>query len=389
MSIKFLERHELKPLIAIVMGTRPGIIKLSPIVRALQTSGINYAILHTGQHYSYNMDALFFQELGLPTPAYRVETTKNTLLHGAQTAEMLKGLEDILVDLKPKIVVVGGDANTNLAGALAARKLGIIVAHVEAGLRSGDWRMPEEHNRIIIDHISEYLFAPTEIAKENLIKDNVRGVIYVTGNPIVDAVMENLSIARSRSTILQSLGLRPQSYVLATIHREENVDSKNIVEEILDSLVEVMKELDLPVILPVHPRTRNRLNDYGLLNKVSSHSSLVLIDPVGYLDFLVLLSQAKIVLTDSGGVQEEACILRIPCVTLRENTERPETVEVGANIVAGTDKNRVLRAVREMLSRPPTWLNPFGDGHAAERIAKILADALVSPNPLLAQSNLR
>jgi len=378
MAIKVLKETELTNTIAIVVGTRPGIIKLSPVIRALEKKGVNYFIVHTGQHYSYNMDKQFFEELELPEPQYKNDVVKKATLHGGQTAEMIKGLEKAFLEAKPKIVVVGGDANTNLAGALAARKLGIRVAHVEAGLRSDDWRMPEEHNRVMIDHISEYLFPPTEKAKQNLIEDNVKGKIEITGNTIVDAVYQNLKLANKKSQILDVLNLSPREYFLVTSHREENVDSKATLEEIIESLHVVHNRYDLPVVFPIHPRTRKRLQEFDLEKKAKLIRGLKLIEPLGYLDFLRLLAEAKLVLTDSGGIQEEACILRVPCVTLRENTERPETVDVGANLVAGTTPDKIVAAVQQMLSRERRWVNPFGDGRARERIADFLNERLCS-----------
>ena len=376
MTIKVLKETELTNRIAIVVGTRPGIIKLSPVIRALEKKGVNYFIVHTGQHYSYNMDRQFFEELELPEPKCKNETVKKATLHGEQTAEMIKGLEKAFLEARPRIVVVGGDANTNLAGALAARKLGLRVAHVEAGLRSDDWRMPEEHNRVMIDHISEYLFPPTERAKQNLIDDNVKGEIELTGNTIVDAVHQNLKLASRKSEILDILSLSPGGYFLVTSHREENVDSKAILEGIIESLHMIHNQYNLPIIFPIHPRTRKRLQEFGLEKKAESIKGLRLIEPLGYLDFLLLLSKTKLVLTDSGGIQEEACILRVPCVTLRESTERPETVDVGANLVAGTTPPRVVSAVEQMLRMEKDWENPFGDGRAGERIASFLVTRL-------------
>lgn len=372
MAVKTLHEAELTDKIAVVVGTRPGIIKLSPVIRALERQNVDYFIVHTGQHYSYNMDRQFFEELELPEPLYKNDVVKKATLHGEQTAEMLKGLERAFLEARPRIVIVGGDANTNLAGALAARKLGIRVAHVEAGLRSDDWRMPEEHNRVIIDHISEYLFPPTEKARQNLLEDNVKGEIFVTGNTIVDAVNQNLKLAQKKSSVLDSLGVAGNDFFLITAHREENVDSKGFLENILESFRILQDKHGLPMIFPIHPRTSKRLREFHLDRSVESIEGLRLIEPIGYLDFLLLLFNARLVLTDSGGIQEEACILQVPCVTLRESTERPETVEVSANIVAGTDPDRIVAAVGEMLSRERCWENPFGDGRAGERIAGFL-----------------
>jgi UDP-N-acetylglucosamine 2-epimerase (non-hydrolysing) len=369
---KILTDSDLTDSIAVVVGTRPGIIKLSPVIRALEALKIDNFVAHSGQHYSYNMDKQFFIDLELPQPKYHKEEVKETELHGAQTAAMLKGLEETFIEFRPKVVVVGGDANTNLAGALAARKLGIKVAHVEAGLRSNDWNMPEEHNRIMIDHISEYLFAPTEHAKRNLIEDNVKGNIVVTGNTIVDAVYQNLKISQRKSNILNDLKLRSGEYLLVSTHREENVDSKKILTDILTGLEKVILRLKKEIIFPIHPRTLKNLREFSLANKAYTIDGLRIIDPLGYLDFLVLLANAQLVLTDSGGIQEESCILQIPCVTLRNNTERPETIEVGANIIAGTAPDSIIHSVEDALTWKRSWENPFGDGNAGKRIVERL-----------------
>lgn len=374
MNVKILYKTELLPKLAVVVGTRPGIIKFSPVIRALQAAQIDFFLIHTGQHYSYNMDRHFFEILQLPDPLHTNDQVRNLQYHGEQTAEMIRGVERALLAERPRAVIVGGDANTNLAGALAGRKLGIQVAHLEAGLRSHDWRMPEEHNRVMIDHISEYLFAPTEGARQNLLEDRAKGKIWVTGNTIVDAVYQNLAIANTKSSILERLGLLGAQYIVATCHREENVDVPQRARAIVESLGAVANAFDLPVVFPVHPRTAKRIAQFDLEPALNAVNQLRQLEAVGYLDFLRLLANASLVLTDSGGIQEEACILRVPCVTLRDNTERPETVEVGANVVAGIDLDSVLAAARDILKRPRTWANPFGDGEAAERIVSVLKE---------------
>lgn len=373
MALKVLSDEELSQKVGVIMGTRPGIIKMSPVVRALEQHQIPFFIIHTGQHYSFEMDATFFQDLGLPEPLHHLDSVRHSKTHAGQTAEMLRGVESALLIEKPRVLLVGGDANTNLAGALAARKLQIAVAHMEAGLRSGDWRMPEEHNRVMIDHISEWLFAPTEQARRNMVEDNVRGNILVVGNTIVDAVRQNLEIARKRTSMLSQLDVQSHRFFLLTAHREENVDRAEILESLLRSAEQISsRHPDWPILFPVHPRTAERLREFGLDGLARSVSTLRLVGPMGYLDFLFLLSECRLVMTDSGGIQEEACILQRPCVTLRDNTERPETVEVGANEIAGMEPQNVVRAVEKMLVVPPAWSNPFGDGHAADRIAETL-----------------
>lgn len=353
--------------ISIILGTRPEIIKMSPIIRELENKGLDYFILHTGQHYSYNLDKIFFQELSLPAPKYNLDVGSGT--HAEETGKMLTGIENILMEEKPDIILVEGDTNTVLAGALAASKLHIKVGHVEAGLRSHDRNMPEEINRILADHCSDYLFAPTEKAKENLLKEGIPGnKISVTGNTIVDAIYQNLEIAKRKADIFNTLGLEKQEYFLVTAHREENVDVKEKLKGILDGLWLVYHEFNIPIIYPVHPRTMKRLREFGL----EAQKSVRLIEPVSFLEFLQLEANAKLILTDSGGVQEESCILKVPCVTLRDNTERPETIEVGSNILVGVNQYKILEGVKNMLSKERNWKNPFGDGSASERIVRLI-----------------
>lgn len=358
----------------VVVGTRPGIIKMSPVIDELERRGIESFTIHAGQHYSYELDGKMFEDLGLDTPEYRLDEVKDTEFHGEQTAAMLTGIEAILLEERPENVLVCGDANFNLAGALAARKLRLNVGHVEAGLRSDDWRMPEEHNRVMIDHISEYLFAPTEETQQNAIEDNVKGKVVVTGNTIVDAVERNIEIARERSDILERLSLLESEYAVFTAHREENVDDPSILSDLIEVIQRVTTEFDTEVVYPIHPRTEKRLAQFDMGEELRSIDELHLIDPVGYFDFLRLLSDADVVLTDSGGIQEETCILGVPCVTLRENTERPETVAVGANTIAGTDPDTVLNHSQTMRTTEPDWENPFGDGSAARRIVDVALD---------------
>jgi len=373
MITKIFSPDQLEPKIAVVVGTRPGIIKLSPIVRALERSGCEFFLIHTGQHYSPNMDQAFFDDLDLPAPRYGNEAVRHCKLHGEQTAEMIKGVERALVVEQPRVVIVGGDANTNLAGALAARKLGMLVAHLEAGLRSHDWRMPEEHNRVIIDHICEYLFPPTEEGKQNLVHDNVKGRMWVTGNTIVDAVYQNRELATRKSSIRHLLGLAEgMDYFLVTLHREENVDAPERLASLIRVLNAVAHRFGRPILFPLHPRTRERLVAFGLQSALDDVHDLRVVEPVGYLDFLSLLAGAQLVLTDSGGVQEEACILHVPCVTLRDNTERPETLRVGSNVLAGTNPDLAVEAASRLLKSERNWTNPFGDGMAGERIVSIL-----------------
>jgi UDP-N-acetylglucosamine 2-epimerase (non-hydrolysing) len=375
--LKILTKEELTKQIAVVLGTRPGIIKFSPVIKALEDARTPFFIIHTGQHYSYNMDRQFFEDLGLPEPRYKNDHVRNEKYHGTQTAEMIKGIEKALLESKPKVVIVGGDANTNLAGALAARKLGLILAHMEAGLRSKDWRMPEEHNRVMIDHISDIVFAPTETNVKNLIADNVKGEIVVTGNTIVDAVYRNQELALKKSRILERLRVTEGGFILLTVHREENVDSEAKMKEFSEMLDLFLKEQGMRIIFPIHPRTKERLSSFGLYDKIMGMGGMTVIDPVGYLDMLAMMRRAKLICTDSGGIQEEACILRRPCLTLRDNTERPETVTVGANKIVGFSVDRLREAVGYFeRQKAYEWDIPYGDGKAAERIAARLAECL-------------
>ncbi len=353
-------------MISITLGTRPEIIKMSPVIRECERRGLDYFILHTGQHYSYNMDKVFLEQLELPEVKYNLDVGSGS--HAEQTAKILTGVEKVLMKEKPDVILVEGDTNTVLAGALAASKLHIKVGHVEAGLRSYDRGMPEEINRVLCDHCSDYLFAPTHKSKETLLGEGIPDEkIFVTGNTIVDAVYQNLKIGKEKLNSLNEHDVIPKEYFLVTVHRQENVDDKKRFEGIIKGLELVGEEYGLPVIYPVHPRARKMMEHFGLKS-----DKIRLIDPLDYLSFLYLESKARLVLTDSGGVQEESCILNVPCVTLRDNTERPETTDVGSNILAGTKPEEILNSVREMLEVTNNWENPFGDGRAGARIVEIV-----------------
>ena len=354
------------PKIAVTLGTRPEITKMAPVIRELERRKADFFVLHTGQHYSYNLDGVFFEQLKLQQPKYNVGAGSGS--HAEQTARILVGVEKILLQEKPDIVLAQGDTNSVLATALTAAKLHIKVGHIEAGLRSYDRTMPEEINRILADHCSDYLFAPTEKAKAILLSEGIREeIISVTGNTIVDTVYQNLEIARKQSRILETLHLTPKKYILVTLHRQENVDNRERFTSILQALDRAATEFKMPLIYPVHPHARRQIAEFNLKTP-----KITLIDPADFLDFLQLESNARLVLTDSGGVQEEACIIGVPCVTLRDNTERPETIEVGANILAGTSPDKILESARTMLGKKKKWQNPFGDGKAAEKIVNIV-----------------
>ncbi|MDD5638798.1 MAG: UDP-N-acetylglucosamine 2-epimerase (non-hydrolyzing) [Candidatus Pacebacteria bacterium] len=353
--------------IFIILGTRPEIIKMSPIIRECQKRHLNFSILHTNQHYSQNLDKIFFKELNLPQPRYNLNVGSGT--HAEQTAKILLGIEKILIKEKPDIVLVEGDTNTVLAGALAAAKLHIKIGHIEAGLRSYDREMPEEINRILTDHCSDLLFAPTKKAKEILLQEGISSKkIFVIGNTIVDAVFQNIKLAEQKSEILKKLHLQKEEYFLLTAHRQENVDNRERLKGILKGVELISQKFSLPVIYSIHPRTRKMLKKF----KLSVSTNINLIEPLGYLDFLKLQKNAKLILTDSGGIQEEACIMKVPCVTLRDNTERPETLLVKSNILAGTNPQKIMKSAKKMLNLKKQWKNPFGNGTAAEKILEVI-----------------
>jgi UDP-N-acetylglucosamine 2-epimerase (non-hydrolysing) len=351
--------------IAIILGTRPEVIRMSPVIRECKNKNLDYFILHTGQHYSYNLDKIFFEELELPEAKYNLDVGSGS--HAEGTGKMLIGIEKILLGEQPDVVLIEGDTNTVLAGALAASKLHIKIGHIEAGVRSYDRSMPEEINRIVTDHVSDYLFAPTEKARKILLKEGIsKDKIFVTGNTIVDAVYQNLEIAQKEVNILDKLNLKSREYFLVTAHRQENVDDKKRLKGILEGLELVYHKFDFPVLYPVHPRTMKMIKEFGL--KVPA--GVELIDPLGFMEFLQLEKHASLILTDSGGIQMEACIFYIPCVTLRDNTEWLETIEAGSNILAGCEPNNILKAVTTMINKRDNWQNPFGDGTAGRQIIK-------------------
>ncbi|MDD4496859.1 MAG: UDP-N-acetylglucosamine 2-epimerase (non-hydrolyzing) [Methanosarcinaceae archaeon] len=357
--------------IAIILGTRPEIIKMSPIIRVCEEQELDYFVIHTNQHYSYEMDKIFFEELQLPDPQYNLEVGSGT--HGEQTGKMLAGIENILIEEKPTAVLVQGDTNTVLAGALAASKLHIKVGHIEAGLRSYDVNMPEEVNRKLTDHISDYLFAPTEISRQNVLKEGVSdSKIYVLGNTIVDATLQNFALARKNSRILKDLGLSRENFFLLTLHRAENVDVLERLEQILEGLKLVSDKFGIPIVFPIHPRTMKRIEEFAFEEKLRAISNLLIVDPIGYMDFLILESEAKMIFTDSGGVQEEACILKTPCITLRDNTERPETIDVGSNLLVGGESEKIINGAEKMQNVEKDWDNPFGEGDSGLRIVGTL-----------------
>ncbi len=373
-TVQILNGEESVNSVMVVVGTRPEIIKMAPVIRALQKSNIPVIFVHCGQHYDYNMSQRFFDDLTLPKPDYGYRLKADT--QGAQTAGIMLKMERLLKKTMPSTVLVEGDTNGVLATSLAAVKLGIPVGHVEAGLRSYDLRMPEEHNRRLTDHVSTFLFAPTETAKGNLKKENVWGKIYITGNTIIDAVIQHLPIAEKKSNILKRIYFR--RFALATAHRAENVDDARV----LNNFMEVFAEAPLPVVYPMHPRTKKRLRQNRIYDRLRTSKNIQILPPAGYLDFLVLMKQCEMIVTDSGGIQEEAtapCI-RKPVLVIRLSTERPEAVEAGFVEVVGVEKQRVLKAMRVALEHRKTLpeKSPYGDGNAARKIARIIREELFS-----------
>jgi UDP-N-acetylglucosamine 2-epimerase (non-hydrolysing) len=357
----------MKP-IAIVAGTRPEIIKMAPIIKALSKTKMPSIFVHCGQHYDYNMTHQFICDLELPSPDYSFKIEASS--PGTQTAEIMMKMDRLLEKIDPSIVLVEGDTNGVLASALAANKRMISVGHVEAGLRSFDLRMPEEHNRRLTDQISEHLFSPTERARANLLKENVWGKIYLTGNTVIDSVIECLPIAEKKSTILEKIPF--EGFVLATAHRAENVDNTRVLE----SFMEVFSKSPIPIVYPMHPRTKKRLQENNMLAQVEALKNVLILPPLGYLDLLVLMKNCKLIITDSGGIQEEATApsIRKTVLVTRLSTERPEAVEAGFSKVVGTDVENILKAIEETVKNEKKLpcASPFGDGTAAQKIIDVL-----------------
>ena len=343
-----------------IVGARPQFVKCAPVSRELRKVH-EEVLVHTGQHYDYGLSEVFFRDLGIPTPDYHLEIGSGS--HGVQTGRMLAAIEEVIGKEKPDLVLVYGDTNSTLAGALAAAKVHVPVAHVEAGLRSFDRRMPEEVNRVLTDHCSDLLFCPTATAVANLAAEGVTAGVHLTGDVMVDALRENLPLAKERAA---DTGLPPKEYFLATVHRAGNTDDPAA----LRAIMEAFSRLDIPVVFPVHPRTRKKLAEYG----IAPAANVRLVEPLPYFEMLALLSGARAVLTDSGGVQKEAYILEVPCVTLRENTEWVETVEDGWNVLVGTDADRIVLEADAAGSARRGHSTRFGDGHAAVRIAAIIRE---------------
>ncbi|MFA6416200.1 MAG: UDP-N-acetylglucosamine 2-epimerase (non-hydrolyzing) [Candidatus Paceibacterota bacterium] len=357
--------------IAIILGTRPEIIKMSPVIKACQQKSLDFFVIHTGQHYDHELDGQIFEDLDLPKPRFNLQTGGQP--YHLQISQMVRGITEILQQEKTTVVIVQGDTSSVLTGALAASKLvGIKVVHHEAGLRSHDLTMLEEINRIIVDSISDLLFTPTQNSSDILIKEGKKTEdIYLVGNTIVDAVQQNITKANSRVSELEKLGISAKNYILASAHRAENVGVRERLEGILEGLSLTGRELGLPVIFSLHPRTKAKIEEF----KIKVPTNIKFINPVGFLDLLLLESNAALVMTDSGGLQEEALILRVPCVTLRDNTERPETVESGANMLCGTEPKNILAGAKEMFKKDLKSLkldDILGDGQSGLKIIETI-----------------
>jgi UDP-N-acetylglucosamine 2-epimerase (non-hydrolysing)/UDP-GlcNAc3NAcA epimerase len=359
--------------VATVVGARPQFIKAAPVSRALRRNHTEI-LIHTGQHYDENMSDVFFDELEIPAPEYHLGIGSGD--HGSQTGAMLAAIEKVLQEEQPDWTLVYGDTNSTLAGALASAKLHIPVAHVEAGLRSFNRRMPEEINRVLADHISDLLLCPSETARDHLAAEGIRQGVHVVGDVMADALMFAAQAARHKSSILERLELVPKKYLLATVHRAENTDDPTRLRNILTAF----GDMDEPVVFPIHPRTRRVLEQQNYTQY--AYANICIIDPVGYLDMVRLELSARMILTDSGGIQKEAYWLSVPCVTLREETEWVETISVGWNQLVGADTRSIITAARNF--KPPEYHPPlYGDGKTSERVVELLNRASFDTHSLL------
>ncbi|MBO3839664.1 MAG: UDP-N-acetylglucosamine 2-epimerase (non-hydrolyzing) [Thermoproteota archaeon] len=349
----------------IIIGTRPQIIKSAPVIHECLKQNLDIEIIHTGQHYDFILSQVFLEEFNLPDPKVNLEVGSGS--HAYQTGEIMLRLERHIIEHRPSLVLIPGDTNSALAGALTSVKLGIAVAHIEAGARCYDLKMAEEINRRLIDHCSQLLFAPTLNCKKNLEKESVVGEIFLTGDTMYDAFIK---FSKKTSDVTNKLGLKRGDYAMLTIHRAENTDDPFKLRNIFEAVGKV----GMKIVFPIHPRTRNRLKE----NDINMPDNILPINPVGYIEMLTLLKNAKLVLTDSGGLQKESFWSRIPCITLREQTEWVETVEIGVNLITGTDPVKILQALEYIMNnynevKKRFKNNPFGDGRASERIVKVIS----------------
>ena len=354
--------------VAVILGTRPEIIKLAPIIKQLNKKSTS--VIFTGQHYDYNMGMRFIDQLGLNKPNYsmKISKTKPEL----QISEIIKKLSSIFGIEKPENVIVQGDTNTVLAAGIASLKCNLPISHVESGLRSYDWRMPEEHNRIIVDHFSDYLFTPTQMTKQNLISEKVHGKIFVTGNTVIDAINLFSKISKKYSKLF----FDNNDYVLLTLHRSENVDDKSIISSIIKSILDSNQKF----IFPIHPRTQKRLHEFNLFTKLKNSKNILTLDSVGYFEMLELMKNCQYIVTDSGGIQEEATASSIKkkVIVVRKTTDRPEAVLGGFSEIVGTNYDNILKSLRKTAKNP--FINkkksPYGDGNSAKKIIKHLKNNL-------------
>ncbi len=362
-----------------IVGARPNFMKIAPLMAEYRHHAhIEPLLVHTGQHYDEKMSDLFFRQLGIPEPDINLEIGSGT--HAVQTAEIMKTFEAVVLEHRPDAVLVVGDVNSTIACGLVAVKLGVKLIHVEAGLRSGDRTMPEEINRVLTDAISDLLFCTEQAGIDNLLRDGIaKEKIHLVGHVMIDTLLKNLEKAKESGIVdqLTEQGcIGGDGFAMLTIHRPSNVDDPKVFARILDALEVIQK--DLPILFPIHPRTQKNLAALGLQGRMDALSNIHLMEPIGYLDFLKLNSLAKVVLTDSGGIQEETTVLKVPCITLRNNTERPVTAEIGSNQIVGTDPKKILTAYRNAMSgnwREPQ-IPPLWDGKAAERIVHIISDIM-------------
>lgn len=358
-----------------IAGARPNFMKIAPIMSAFKAEPrIEAMLVHTGQHYDEKMSDLFFRQLEIPKPDINLGCGGGS--HAQQTAAIMTSFEPVILEHKPDVVLVVGDVNSTIACGMVAVKLGVKLVHVEAGLRSNDRTMPEEINRILTDSISDLLFCTEKSGIENLRREGVaEEKIQLVGNVMIDTLLKNRKKAEA-STILDDMGLRSREFAVVTLHRPANVDDPDALAGLVDVLDTVQS--DMPVIFPIHPRTRTHLSSHGMKARVDSMQNLRLVEPLGYLEFLKLLDHARIVLTDSGGIQEETTILKVPCLTLRENTERPITCEIGSNHLVGTKPGNIISSYRKVMNdgHRESQIPPLWDGHAAERITKIILEKL-------------
>jgi UDP-N-acetylglucosamine 2-epimerase (non-hydrolysing) len=357
--------------VLMVAGARPNFMKVASLIREIRKHPeVSVLLVHTGQHYDPNLSDIFFTELGIAPPDVHLEVGSGS--HAAQTASVMMKIEPVMAEFRPHVVVVVGDVNSTMAASLTAAKLAIPVAHVEAGLRSFDRSMPEEINRVVTDAVADLLFVTEPEAMANLKREGrPENKIFHVGNVMIDTLLANLDKIDARD-VLSRFHLRPQQYVVVTIHRPSNVDSHQDLLRVLSVLEEIQKQWR--VVFPIHPRTRSQLREFSLEHRAEKMRNLTLIEPVGYLDFIKLVKESRLVLTDSGGIQEESTVLGIPCLTMRKNTERPVTVSIGTNKLVGSDPEWILQAFHRAISenRKPAAIPEYWDGHASERIVRIL-----------------